>query len=765
MYSKPLALARVLVVTCGLFLTVLPQSFSAPKGKLRIAVMEFSTASASKDDAALGKGMQSMMTTDLSVIPRFVLVERARLNDIKAELKLSSGKLVNKRTAVKVGKLVGATHMVTGSVTVRGEKMRMDCRLFAVKTGKVLLGTAVSGEKDAFFELEKALVNKLVSAIGYKMAPRERARIGRVHTADLKAFRKYSQGIAAFDAKRYSAAVKALRAAHRQDSDFKLAVVTLQRYEELIRKVKARTQTVRVYENEKARFNRSKVAQVDVQNAKQLYAVAEGRTKLPMKDGKTRKAVRLIALDVLVAGYQGSFARLYKLEDHFAFRRTSEVLAKAYFLGSREVFPLVKLFAGNEGAPVFAGRSSFNSRFRQTVQSRLNRGKWIFLHSGRVPVRVGRLAKQMHLDGREEAELFREVIALVAKRRPPQRESGHQALDKWRLELARAYQRLGDTNRSTHLLTKLASRSKDSRQLQRITKLLEGNRERAKVVGIKDTLRPLRAEYLRKQRYPSRALKLMPQGDSLTPDALWQVALNRKTSDNNYVLLDQIPFWAIQGARSTVTGHQAVPRRANSIRYHLEPRYCIGKTGCDRYLVGIAGAMPVRNFRASFHVDYRPAKDYWPANKRPSSRMKSLADLKLHQGRPMVGFLFGMRDLDVPYVMESTPTGKMKRVYPRPAMGFRLAFRKDGVTLTQIVDSKRGSGMLWTTKVIKRWPLRLAANQFKVGVSLKGKRLRLTLGATTLEARLPVQPSGFRGFNIEGGGYAEVRRVIFGKAR
>ena len=60
----------------------------------------------------------------------------------------------------------------------------------------------------------------------------------------------------------------------------------------------------------------AKVAQVDVENAKKLYAVAEGRTKIPMKDAKTRKAVRLIALDVLVAG---GTLRLFYQAGHLPF--------------------------------------------------------------------------------------------------------------------------------------------------------------------------------------------------------------------------------------------------------------------------------------------------------------------------------------------------------------------------------------------------------------------------------------------------------------
>src|SRR4051794_17106677 len=127
----------------------------------RIAVMEFTNASTVKDLDALGKGLQSMITTDLAQVGSFQLVERSRLADIQAELKLSSSAAVDKSTAVKLGKLAGASHLLTGSYTVVGSKMRLDCRVFSVQTGDVLLAANEDGDKDAFFELEKTLVKKL----------------------------------------------------------------------------------------------------------------------------------------------------------------------------------------------------------------------------------------------------------------------------------------------------------------------------------------------------------------------------------------------------------------------------------------------------------------------------------------------------------------------------------------------------------------------------------------------------------------------------
>src|SRR5581483_8343068 len=66
-------------------------------GPVRLAVMEFGTAGArGADMEGMGAGLQSMITTDLAAVSAssLVLVERARLRDVVAELKLGRSALV-----------------------------------------------------------------------------------------------------------------------------------------------------------------------------------------------------------------------------------------------------------------------------------------------------------------------------------------------------------------------------------------------------------------------------------------------------------------------------------------------------------------------------------------------------------------------------------------------------------------------------------------------------------------------------------------------
>src|SRR3954471_22755822 len=87
--------ASALVVTGGVPL------LAVGDGQPRIAVVEFTNASTDKDLEALGKGLQSMVATDLAQVPGLRLVERERLKEVEAELKLGRSGQIDKSTAAR----------------------------------------------------------------------------------------------------------------------------------------------------------------------------------------------------------------------------------------------------------------------------------------------------------------------------------------------------------------------------------------------------------------------------------------------------------------------------------------------------------------------------------------------------------------------------------------------------------------------------------------------------------------------------------------
>jgi TolB-like protein len=193
--------------------------------------MDFTPASTAPEFAPLGAGLQSMITTDLGELPMFVLVERARLKDIQAELHLSETKAVDQATAAKIGNLAGASHLLVGSFTIVGGRMRIDARLFAVGTGEVALSEKMEGAQTAFFELEQKLVRKIVDSVGVKLARADKTKLQKAQTTDFDAFAKYSEGLALSDDKKLPEAIAAMQAAVAKDPSFALAATKLSQFQ------------------------------------------------------------------------------------------------------------------------------------------------------------------------------------------------------------------------------------------------------------------------------------------------------------------------------------------------------------------------------------------------------------------------------------------------------------------------------------------------------------------------------------------------------
>ncbi len=145
-----------------MLLTLLSAAFAADV----VAVAYFDAHTVRGDLEPLGRGVSDMLTTDLGASPSLRLVERARIAEVLGELQLQGTAFVDPATAQKVGKGVGASVVVVGSITVAIEGMRIDARLVDVGTGEVRATAQATGKEDQFFALENEVARKLLAALG-----------------------------------------------------------------------------------------------------------------------------------------------------------------------------------------------------------------------------------------------------------------------------------------------------------------------------------------------------------------------------------------------------------------------------------------------------------------------------------------------------------------------------------------------------------------------------------------------------------------------
>src|SRR5437762_13627480 len=106
-----------------------------------VAVLYFDYSGKDPEMAVLKKGLAQMLISDLSSLEGIRLVERDRLEEILAELKLGQTAKIDPQSAAKVGKLLGARYMVLGGYFDLMETLRADARVAEVETGKVIQAT------------------------------------------------------------------------------------------------------------------------------------------------------------------------------------------------------------------------------------------------------------------------------------------------------------------------------------------------------------------------------------------------------------------------------------------------------------------------------------------------------------------------------------------------------------------------------------------------------------------------------------------------
>ena len=99
------------------------------------------------------------------------------LESIISEQELSNSKEFDSSTAAKLGKLLGAEIILTGSYFEMFGAFRIDARFINVETGEILKSEGVDGTSKNFFKLQKQLVWKIIRNLDVKLSPSEKLTI------------------------------------------------------------------------------------------------------------------------------------------------------------------------------------------------------------------------------------------------------------------------------------------------------------------------------------------------------------------------------------------------------------------------------------------------------------------------------------------------------------------------------------------------------------------------------------------------------------
>ena len=727
---------RVLVGLCALVAGLAPVAATAGPA-MRVAVPDFRPAAGDPGCETLGRGLRAFVAADLSEVPAIGVVDRDHFRHAAEALGLGDDGGLDAAAAARVARSTAATHLVSGSFSATGTRLRLEARLVAVGTGEVVATATAEGERAVFHKLQKGLVADLLAGAGVRPSPDEGARLARVHSSDFDNFRSYCDGLAQLEEKRYAKAVDTLHQVGIRNFRFSLALIALARAEDLAASGAGPDPVASpgsIVQRLPERYVREEAAIVE-----RLQQVA--RTGAPFD--------REVALFVLAEAY-GTPAGVRRLgkplplqhlrdtQDVFALQRLADDLHRRYRDGVAAVFPAVPPFVvpdnsdlkvGVEFPDSMAGFRADFARAGSEVRDAVAKGLFGIDYARLLE----RLAERLHLDRRGEARLFEETFRLGLKRSPR---------PGWKrerlLELADMYLRVLDLDRSEAFLSQVDTR--DAEAAAEVARYRALERDLAATLGTIELATPAR-EYLVLEDATSLEgaagrLRELFAGATLSGPAASALLQRRHwPSGEGYLLVGDEPVWRLQG--SATTGPRLDRDRADEIRYGERFFNRASQVG----FLAAVGAAPRDRFSARFHVSFEPPADYRLGI--GEGFLDALAALPSQGRRPLVGFLFGLKDVQC----------EVRRM-----SGYRLAIERDVVRLSRVVAAGDRRAQVLAEQVVKEWPVALGAvAEVDVAVDLDGDELRVAVGDTTLTAPRPDDAGGFLGLQLVRTGYAAVR--------
>lgn len=151
---------------------------AAAQSKPTVAVLYFTNSVLGPRNAdlqPLSKGIADMLIGSLASNPNIRVVERDRIQAVLDEQKLATDGKLDQETAIKVGKIVGAHHMITGvyASELKGDDVSLRVRVFNVETSEIEKDgiVEVKGKMDALLPLVDKLGAQLNSQLKLPAIP------------------------------------------------------------------------------------------------------------------------------------------------------------------------------------------------------------------------------------------------------------------------------------------------------------------------------------------------------------------------------------------------------------------------------------------------------------------------------------------------------------------------------------------------------------------------------------------------------------------
>lgn len=271
-----------------------------PKGKLAVAILPFQTPGTDPELDQFGVGTMDNLITSLKNVPHFIVIDRGRIERIIKEQAFQQTGLVDPASTVKVGKVLGAQSLISGSIQATGEKIRIVATFVDIKTGQVNESHKVTGILDEIFDLQDQLANLFIKVQKVQITSQQQQRVDKVlkSTKNLAAYQQYLKGRKAyllFTPEGYGEAVTWYQKAIEADPQYAVAYAALSETWSKWGHYKEQVGESAQQEYEQAFNSSSKAIQInpDLPEAQRSFGLASSVLGKPGREQALRKAIEI----------------------------------------------------------------------------------------------------------------------------------------------------------------------------------------------------------------------------------------------------------------------------------------------------------------------------------------------------------------------------------------------------------------------------------------------------------------------------------------
>jgi TolB-like protein len=194
-----------------------------------VSILYFENQTRRPELDPLQKGLALMLITDLSKIDGLQVVERNRIQALLDELALGASGLVDRSTAPRLGRMLGAAFLVGGRLAPdQPNALRIDSDLVRVSRQDTLGRPTSAGPFEELLRMEKEILFEIVRLLQLSLTPAQVEALQKPVTTDLKALMAWFQGVQFSDEGKYSQAAESYQKAIDADPAFQPATEALE---------------------------------------------------------------------------------------------------------------------------------------------------------------------------------------------------------------------------------------------------------------------------------------------------------------------------------------------------------------------------------------------------------------------------------------------------------------------------------------------------------------------------------------------------------